>query len=465
MPKSTGDSTVKCTTANVTAFTLEMDAGGCPLDIARKAGRHDRWPEGDRAGARCRPLLERALPQDPASRWTAGRGRAADRSCTNATACRARSTTPFWTASFSSSPTGTPLAPGVAQWATAEEKRAIAEWRRQFRGEAQVRDDTAVTDADIAASNLVLWGDPGSNQVLARIADRLPVRWTARMRSVWGTRDFRGHARPSADLSESAESQKVRGGQQRLHVPRIRLSEQCAADSQAAGLRGDRHNHAARRPMARQGGDWPASSASGGSCRRNWGNSESTRQEHAEPGLWLEDIPEPKIGINDVLIRVQRAGRLRHRRSHLQLGRMGAADHSRAHGDRPRIRRRDRRGRIQRHRFPRGRSGQRRRVTWSAAAAATAWRAGGISARTSRGVGVNRAGAFADYIAMPVTNLWRAQARHRSGRRRDFRSLRQCRAHRAFVSRAGRGCADHRRRAHRNHGCRRGRVTRPRGSW
>src|ERR1041384_5312324 len=27
-----------------------------------------------------------------------------------------------------------------------------------------------------------------------------------------------------------------------------------------------------------------------------------------EPGLWLEDIPEPKIGINDVLIKVRRAG-------------------------------------------------------------------------------------------------------------------------------------------------------------
>ena len=24
----------------------------------------------------------------------------------------------------------------------------------------------------------------------------------------------------------------------------------------------------------------------------------------AEPGLWLEDIPEPEIGINDVLIRI-----------------------------------------------------------------------------------------------------------------------------------------------------------------
>ena len=69
--------------------------------------------------------------------------------------------------------------PGVAGWVQAEQKHAITEWRRQFRGEAQVREDSAVTDADIASSNLVLWGDPGSNRVLARIADRLPVKWTA----------------------------------------------------------------------------------------------------------------------------------------------------------------------------------------------------------------------------------------------------------------------------------------------
>jgi len=31
-------------------------------------------------------------------------------------------------------------------------------------------------------------------------------------------------------------------------------------------------------------------------------------KRHAEPGLWLEDVPEPKIGINDVLIRVDRTG-------------------------------------------------------------------------------------------------------------------------------------------------------------
>ena len=31
-------------------------------------------------------------------------------------------------------------------------------------------------------------------------------------------------------------------------------------------------------------------------------------KKKSEPGLWLEDIPEPKIGINDVLIRVLKTG-------------------------------------------------------------------------------------------------------------------------------------------------------------
>ena len=77
------------------------------------------------------------------------------------------------------SPTGSPLAPAVGKWAATEEARAIEEWRREFRGEAQVRRDMAVSDAEIAASNLILWGDPSSNRILARITDRLPIQWTA----------------------------------------------------------------------------------------------------------------------------------------------------------------------------------------------------------------------------------------------------------------------------------------------
>jgi hypothetical protein len=43
-----------------------------------------------------------------------------------------------------------------------EQKRAIAEWRRQFRGEAQVTADKDLTDAQIAAANLVLWAIPAA---------------------------------------------------------------------------------------------------------------------------------------------------------------------------------------------------------------------------------------------------------------------------------------------------------------
>ncbi len=74
-------------------------------------------------------------------------------------------------------PTGEEPQPAVKQWVTSELDRAIREWRRQFRGEARVKDDSAINDADIAGANLVLWGTPRSNSVLKRIADKLPIRW------------------------------------------------------------------------------------------------------------------------------------------------------------------------------------------------------------------------------------------------------------------------------------------------
>ena len=58
-----------------------------------------------------------------------------------------------------------------------EQRRAVTEWRRQFRGEARVKKDTEVTEADLAAHNIVVWGTPASNSVLAKMADRLPVKW------------------------------------------------------------------------------------------------------------------------------------------------------------------------------------------------------------------------------------------------------------------------------------------------
>jgi hypothetical protein len=42
-----------------------------------------------------------------------------------------------------------------------------------------VKDDADVTDADLAANNVVCFGDPSSNRLLARLADKLPIRWSA----------------------------------------------------------------------------------------------------------------------------------------------------------------------------------------------------------------------------------------------------------------------------------------------
>ena len=47
------------------------------------------------------------------------------------------------------------------------------------------------------------------------------------------------------------------------------------------------------------------------------------------------------------------------------------------------------------------------RGMWCAAVVATALPAGDIFARTRMGVGVNRAGAFAEFIVLPMTNIWR----------------------------------------------------------
>jgi acetyl esterase/lipase len=74
-------------------------------------------------------------------------------------------------------PTGHARYAAVESWANSEMHRAITQWRQQFRGEARVKDDTALTDQDIASSNLVLWGDPQSNALLGRLRDKLPIRW------------------------------------------------------------------------------------------------------------------------------------------------------------------------------------------------------------------------------------------------------------------------------------------------
>jgi hypothetical protein len=90
-------------------------------------------------------------------------------------------------------PTGKAFNDALGQWEQAQLAFAISEWQGVFRGEPRVKQDVAVSDADIAAHNLVLFGDPSSNSVYKRIAGRLPIKWTPAGITV-GSRTFQGGA-------------------------------------------------------------------------------------------------------------------------------------------------------------------------------------------------------------------------------------------------------------------------------
>jgi pimeloyl-ACP methyl ester carboxylesterase len=83
-------------------------------------------------------------------------------------------------------PTGTPWNDEVNQQALRTLARFDRLWGRFFRGHPFVKDDQDVTEADLANYHLVLFGDPGSNPWIARVKDKLPVKWTAQSISLSG---------------------------------------------------------------------------------------------------------------------------------------------------------------------------------------------------------------------------------------------------------------------------------------
>jgi dienelactone hydrolase len=76
-------------------------------------------------------------------------------------------------------PSGTCAHPQVEAWVHSEMDRAIEHWRRHFRGVVRIKNDTDVTDDNMKSSHVVLWGDPKSNHLLGKIADQLPIKWSA----------------------------------------------------------------------------------------------------------------------------------------------------------------------------------------------------------------------------------------------------------------------------------------------
>lgn len=89
--------------------------------------------------------------------------------------------------------TGTPWSKQVARWSDDRLARFRDDWARSLHGEVRVKKDTEVTDDDQKSEDLVLFGDPGSNRLIAKLLGELPLRWTAQELTLAGA------SYPSAD--------------------------------------------------------------------------------------------------------------------------------------------------------------------------------------------------------------------------------------------------------------------------
>jgi len=167
----------KVATKNVSALTLKMESGQYPFQVNKRA-------KVVIDGAK----LDAPLPETDRS-WTAHLRKAGkswklvdstdDGSLAKCHGLQGPIDDAFMDSFLMVKPTGQPLNEKVGKWAATEMTHAVDHWRKQYRGEARVKTDAEITDEDIAAHNLVLWGDPQSNKVLAKIADKLAIKWDA----------------------------------------------------------------------------------------------------------------------------------------------------------------------------------------------------------------------------------------------------------------------------------------------
>lgn len=74
-------------------------------------------------------------------------------------------------------PERAPSDPKVARWVEFELNHFRDRWRALMRGELPELEARDLDSDDIRDANLILWGDPESNPMIAEIATRLPVEW------------------------------------------------------------------------------------------------------------------------------------------------------------------------------------------------------------------------------------------------------------------------------------------------
>ena len=87
-------------------------------------------------------------------------------------------------------PTGTPWNAEANEMALRRLARFDRAYALNYRAHPRIKSDTDVTESDFSKYNVVLFGDPGSNRWIARLAGRTPLQWT-RETVTLGTRTFK----------------------------------------------------------------------------------------------------------------------------------------------------------------------------------------------------------------------------------------------------------------------------------
>jgi hypothetical protein len=84
----------------------------------------------------------------------------------------------FMDAFITVAPSGQGYSAAADQRAAQEMERFSKSFTRDYLGDTRTTPDSAVTADEIANDNLILFGDPASNSLIAKIADQLPIKWT-----------------------------------------------------------------------------------------------------------------------------------------------------------------------------------------------------------------------------------------------------------------------------------------------
>lgn len=179
--------------SGIDGFSLHFPPGQCPLDPLAT-------PRAEIEGAEL-PLpkvgsdrsWEVHFDRDEAGRWTSAETPPQRKNLQKRSGLQGPIDDAFMDAFVHIAPTGKAQHDRHGEWVQSERTRAIAEWRRHFRGEAPTTTDASVSEAQIRNSHLVLWGDPSANAVLARVLNRLPVTWTKDEIKVAGKRYEAAH--------------------------------------------------------------------------------------------------------------------------------------------------------------------------------------------------------------------------------------------------------------------------------